>query len=94
LSIETVAKKNQAMLESPPGQILTGTLAAAGGSFAKKLTPVGDLREFLEAADHIRRKQYMELAEQVANKITEESAGALGGALMPENPVLGRAYGK
>jgi hypothetical protein len=84
LSIETVAKKNQAMLESPPGQILTGTLAAAGGSFAKKLTPVGDLREFLEAADHIRRKQYMELAEQVANKITEESAGALGGALMPE----------
>lgn len=101
-SLETVAKRNQALLDSRPGQIVTETLAAAGDPFAKQLNPamkhsVEYAKDVSVAAEHIRRKEYLELAEQAADKITVETAGALGVAgavVIRQNPVLGQSMGK
>ncbi|MEA2839096.1 MAG: hypothetical protein QOF41_426 [Methylobacteriaceae bacterium] len=106
-NLRRVTDKNQNFIDTGPGQILTNTLAAAGSEYAKKtmveatgkvtggvLSHINDVADLGKAALYIRQKDYLSAAQIGADKLATESAGALGGALMPENPMLGKAAGQ
>jgi hypothetical protein len=86
-----VTKQNEAMLDSRPGQIVVDTLKAAGGPYAGNLKRIGDLNDIAQAADKIRRKDFLALAEQGADKVAVTASGAIGGLMTPSNPMLGES---
>lgn len=99
-SLKGTVAADGAILNSRPGQILTNTLAAAGGEFAKQVPGGGTLGHLNDAADlgkaalYIRQKDYLSAAQIGADKLATESSGFLGARLMPQNPALGQAVGK
>lgn len=97
-AIERTARANNAVLQSPVGKTVADTLAAAGEPFAKTFSPalgkIGTASDLAAAANHIRQKDYMALAEHAADTAAVEASGALGAVLVPTHPTLGRSIGK
>jgi hypothetical protein len=87
------AINNQA-LDSSAGQTLVDTLASAGGAVAPKwANTINDVGQLATAAKYLKQGDYLSLAQQGVEMGTEKTGEALGAALVPENPVLGRAVG-
>jgi hypothetical protein len=101
-SLQTATKTNEAMLASGPGQIGLNILATAGGYAAGSIAPalegkvsaLGDLTVGAQAAVDLSQKNYLGAAQVLVDYGTVKVSGGLGAALMPENPVLGKAIGE
>ena len=91
--VAALAKANQIVLNSSPGQVLTNTLAAAGSTLDVSPVSVGDVQDIVTATLDIQRGDYLGAAQVGADELAVGASATLGMALMPEAPAVGRAAG-